>query len=81
MWSLGCLAAALLVGTLLYSGRSDYDIVRASSARGVMFAANVVEEQRHWMFPALFLDAADRPNAGLPIKPAALCGNHDWTVF
>lgn len=31
MWSLGCLAAALLVGNLLYSGKSDYDIVRVSS--------------------------------------------------
>lgn len=35
MWSLGCLAAALLVGNLLYSGQSDYDIVRAASVRGL----------------------------------------------
>lgn len=30
MWSLGCLAAALLLGNLLYHGKSDYDIVSAS---------------------------------------------------
>lgn len=35
VWSLGCLAAALLVGNLLYSGQSDYDIVRASSMQGL----------------------------------------------
>lgn len=52
-------------------------IIRA----GVMFAVNVVEEQCDRMFPALFLDAADHSNAGLPIKPAALCRNRDRTVF
>lgn len=35
MWSLGCLAAALLVGDLLYNGQSNYDIVRASSVQGL----------------------------------------------
>lgn len=48
---------------------------------GVRFAVNVVEEQCDQMFPALFLDAADHPNAGLPIEPASLCRNYDWTVF
>lgn len=48
---------------------------------GVMFAVIVVKEQSERMFPALFIDAADCPNAGLPIKPAALCRNHDGTVF
>ena len=27
MWSLGCLAAALYLGHLLYPGRSEYDMV------------------------------------------------------
>ncbi|XP_056873630.1 homeodomain-interacting protein kinase 2-like [Takifugu flavidus] len=30
MWALGCLIAALLLGSLLYNGKSDYDIVSAS---------------------------------------------------
>ncbi|XP_029353074.1 homeodomain-interacting protein kinase 1-like [Echeneis naucrates] len=30
MWSLGCIAAALYIGTLLYPGNSSYDVMRCS---------------------------------------------------
>lgn len=93
MWSLGCLAAALLLGNLLYHGKSDYDIVSTSLVQhnspspflcsDYMFALNVFEvnPQCDWMFRGVFVDAADNPNAGLPLKPAALCCNYDWPLL
>lgn len=76
MWSLGCLAAALLVGNLLYCGKSDYDIVRASCVQGFC-----LHRFPSLIFFVLFSDAADRPDAGLPLKAAAVCRPHDRTVL
>lgn len=44
MWSLGCIAAILYLGTLLYPGRSEYDMVRISFLCHLMIYLHIYSE-------------------------------------
>lgn len=42
MWSLGCLAVALYLGTLLYTGHNEYDMASVTQIVGFFFVSGFI---------------------------------------
>ncbi|XP_026156007.1 homeodomain-interacting protein kinase 1-like [Mastacembelus armatus] len=78
MWSLGCMAVSMYLGTVLYPGRSDYDVVRAIEPQN--FADKAAEIHDVVIFVDLLkamleLDAANR------ITPHQVLEHHFTSLF